>query len=853
MQNRPFLKTPTCRHSRHVRNEKSLPRRSMTGFRTAPRPLHAVLMIAVILLGADILAAQQARRESESRRLAHFEKKIRPILARHCYACHSAKSDEIKGGLTLDTREGIRQGGDSGPAVVPGNPRGSLLLSAIRHEGGYEMPPEKKLSDNVIADFVTWIEAGAMDPRDGDVVHGITAIDMERGRAYWAFQKPVKVAPPQMEDAQWPRTDVDRFILSAQEEHGVRAVGDADPYMLARRLYFDLTGLPPQPEEILAFAENWRHDPQRTLEETVDRLLHSFSFAERWGRHWLDVARYAESSGNETSFAYPQAWRYRDYVIDSFHADIPFDQFVREQIAGDLLPAANPTQRAEQQIATGFLALGPKSHIERNKLQFAMDLADEQIDAVTQAFLGLTVACARCHDHKFDPIPQTDYYALAGIFRSTETLYGTIPVAQNRNPSQLLELPSEVNLPTGVASLTPRQIDQLDRQIEAAREQRNRLFRERKTGTAGLVRARIQLATLEGRRSDYESDGSVKRMAMGVRERKIPQDSPLYVRGEIENPGKTVPRGFVRVLCGDSVPTIDSRSGRRELADWIASPNNPLTARVIVNRIWLNLFGQGLVPTPDNFGMSGQPPSHPELLDYLAVTFVEDGWSVKRLIRGLVLSRVYQLDSTHDATNFETDPDNRWLWRMSPRRLDAEAIRDAMLAISGRLDLELPVGSPIARLGEGFTRGLERGSSVLERRFPYRSVYLPVIRGRSFESLMVFDGVDGSAVTGQRPVTTVPAQSLYLLNSPYVMELSRAAALRLVRERRNPGRRIDLAYLRWLGRPVTESEREAALEFLARYQQVDPEPGSAYVTADVAAWTALCQSLWAGGEFLVRR
>jgi cytochrome c553 len=656
---------------------------------------------------------------------------------------------------------------------------------------------------------------------------------------------------PTVQDPSWPLTEIDRFVRAAQEKNGVTVVADADPHTLVRRLYFDLIGLPPTPDQVQAFVRDWQSDSQGTLETTVDQLLDSSHFGERWGRHWLDVARYAESSGKETSFSYPQAWRYRNYVIDSFNADVPFDQFIREQLAGDLLPAKDDIARAEQIVATGFLALGPKSHIERNKKQFEMDLVDEQIDAVSQAFLGLTVACARCHNHKFDPIPQTDYYALAGIFRSTESLYGTIPLVQNNNPSTLLTLPHGVGMTAGISPLSSVERERLEKQIADLRAKRAELAKNKQFASLEFVQNSILLNTVEAKLKAYESDGTPKVLAMGVRDRTTANDSELFVRGEVEKPGPTVPRGFVQVLCGKAAPSISSGSGRLELANWIASAENPLTARVFVNRVWLNLFGRGLVPTPDNFGVFGQTPSHSELLDHLAVTFVEDGWSIKRLIRRVVLSRSYRLDSTHVDVNFEKDPENVWLWRMSPRRLDAEAIRDAMLATEGKLDLKPPVGSVVATGGEGYTGGIERGGQLAEQRFNCRSVYLPAIRGRVFESLAEFDGVDGSVVTGQRSETTVPSQSLYLLNSPYVLGLANSAAQRLMRYANDSKARIDLAYQLWFGRMPRDTERNVALNFIHQYQAKAERKGNA--SLEFQAWTAFCQSLWASGEFLVRK
>lgn len=841
------------------------------------------LALTILLAGTRPLEAQStSTRPGEEAALSHFEKKVRPILVAHCHECHSADAVEIRGGLALDTRDGIRRGGDSGPAVVPGDVSASLLIKAVRHQDGYDMPPEGKLSEQQIADLVAWVEAGAIDPREGDTLRLRQTELLEQAREFWAFKRPVKQIPQDTPQDAWSRSEVDRFIRVAQQARELQQVGDAPPHVLLRRLHLDLIGLPPTREELQDFLIGWDRDPMGTWEETVDRLLASPHFGERWGRHWLDVARFAETSGKETNFNYPQAWRYRDYVINAFNSDLPFDQFVREQLAGDLIFTEDDTQWARQWIATGFLALGPKSHLEPNRRQFEMDLVDEQIDAVTQAFLGMTVACARCHDHKFDPISQADYYALAGIFLSSETLYGTIPIVQNRYPTRLMTLPDDADMPDGVRSLSSREREQLAQRVDTLREQRNTLLRDRDTGTGRFIGTIIQLATLEGRLNSYREDGRPKRQAMGMLERRVPRNSALYVRGELDKPGETVRRGFPHALTDSDTPRIWHGSGRLELAQWIGSDKNPLTARVIVNRVWQHLFGRGLVATPDNFGLSGEPPSHPELLDYLAVSFTEDDWSIKRLIRRLVLSRVYTLDGEMNELNFERDPDNIWLWRTPPRRLDAEVIRDAMLATAGRLELEPPTGSLVAEAGEGFSAALERSGSRTEQRFAHRAIYLPVIRGGGAESLLEFDGVDGSFLVGQRATTTVPSQSLYLLNSPFVHGLAASAAQQLIQTTRDPVERISIAYYDCFSRAPSDEEVLAATEFLERYQSrvrpargpaarwtgrgfgrgtgpgmrsdmrpgIGPGPGSG--SPEVAAWTAFHQSLWATGEFLVR-
>jgi hypothetical protein len=650
-----------------------------------------LLLTAGLAVPADLGAQPNPKKEAAStattpEQLAFFEKSIRPVLVRECYTCHSSTSEKIKGGLTVDTRDGLRKGGDSGPAVVPGDAKQSLLFQALKHASNdLKMPPKKKLSDDIIADFEKWIAMGAPDPRGGNTATAKAAvIDIEAGRKFWSFQPPKKTTPPVVKDGAWAKSDIDRFILAALEAKKLKPVADADARTLLRRVHFDLVGLPPTPEDVEAFAKAHAANPQGALEEVVNKLLASPQFGERWARHWLDVARYGESSGRAANFAYPHAWRYRDYVIAAFNADKPYDQFIREQLAGDLLAAKDDKEKAEFLVATGFLAVGPKSHDERNPRQFQMDVADEQIDATFQVFQGLTVACARCHDHKFDPIPQKDYYALAGIFRSTETCYGTIRIIQSNHPSPLVNLPKEAGATVPLDPLTAERRASIEKQIQDTRDEMAKL-----TGQDTFIRRifmQSRIATQQSQLALYEADGTPKPLAMGVREGRFPNDSKLYVRGELDQPGETVKRGFPQVLTTKQ-PVLGKGSGRRELADWIASPENSLTARVMANRVWLHLIGRGLVPTPDNLGASGQPASHPALLDHLALSLVENGWSVKKLIRSVVLSRSYQLSSQFDRKNFETDPDNVLVWRLPKRRLEAEALRDTMLALSGRLDL----------------------------------------------------------------------------------------------------------------------------------------------------------------------
>lgn len=767
-----------------------------------------------------------------------FEAKIRPTLVTQCGKCHSRTAEKLKGGLRLDSREALRHGGDSGPAIVPGDPEKSLLIRAIRyHDEELRMPPKAKLPDAVIADFEAWVKMGAPDPRIDEAAVVRAPIAQEKGREFWSFRPPKKVPPPQVNRADWPRSDIDRFLLARLEARGLAPVADAERSRLLRRVTFDLVGLPPTPLEVDAFL---RDNSPEAFAKAVDRLLASSHFGERWGRYWLDVARFAESSG-KTNFAYPQAWRYRDWVIAAFNADMPYDRFVRAQIAGDLLPAADDRQRAEQFIATGFLAIGSKAHDAENRGQFVLDLVDEQIEATTRTFLGLTVACARCHDHKMDPITQKDYYALSGIFRSTQTCSGTLArVFPNFNASPLIELPAGANLPSAVPALPAGQRATMEQRVAA-------LVRERDTipldeaNRDRLRRANTLLAMLRYRLAMDRPGESPRAFAMGVLERDEILDSPLYFRGELDQPREVVSRGLVQVLCSETTAPIKEGSGRRELADWLASSANPLTARVMVNRVWLHLFGRGLVPTPDNFGVAGRPPSHPELLDTLAVDFMADGWSIKRLIRRIVLSRAYSLDSAHDPRNYDADPDNALVWRMSKRRLEAEAVRDSLLFVSGRLTSEPPVGSAVARNGEGYAFFL-RGS-VLDASDTHRSVYLPVVRDQVLESLALFDFADPSLVTNERATTTSPAQALYFMNSPFVMRQAEALAERVCAAEKDEARRVEQAYRLAFARMPTAGERDRALAFLRDF--------AARGKGDPARnpWQAFCQALFASAEF----
>jgi hypothetical protein len=889
--------------------------------------LFAAVAVAGPALALDAVAPAAVKPNAEQ--LDFFEKKIRPVLSDKCYKCHSEKAEKVRGGLLLDTREGARRGGDNGPAVVPGDLKESLLIDAIRYTNkDTAMPPEKsggKLPDAVIKDFETWVAMGAPDPREGAAK--VVKYDATEAKKWWSFQPVQKPAAPEVKDTAWPRSEIDRFVLAGLEEKGVNPVADADKLTLLRRVYFDLIGLPPAPKEIDAFVRDTAPD---ALAKVVDRLLASPQFGERWGRHWLDVARYAESTGKDVNITYPQAWRYRDYVIGAFNADKPYDQFVREQIAGDLLPARDGKQRAEQTVATGFLAIGAKGLNERNPKQFALDIADEQIDTMSQAILGLTVACARCHDHKFDPIAQREYYGLAGILLSTETKYGTLPGQQNGNASSLVELPADAGLPALKSTQSPEERARLQRELEQATKRRDEVVgegmrarmaeREGKTaeGNPAIRFVQIQaavgrVAQLEAQLKAFDENGYAKAFCMGVQDRpaEVAQrgfggrfggrfgggpeamrgmfmeqlktgqpfrrpsgfeaigDSPFFARGDVDKPGDKVPRGFPAVLTLAPAPTIPAKaSGRKELADWLTTPTNPLTARVIANRIWHWLFGQGIVESVDNFGTMGQKPSNPALLDHLATRLVENGWSMKKTIREIVLSRTYQLASTFDQKSFAADPENTLLWRHNKRRLDAECIRDAMLTVSGQLDLQPQPGSIIARAGDTPIGGPRRGfglseESLIKANGNARSVYLPIARDLVPDVLAVFDFSEPSLVTGARESTNVPSQALYLLNSDFATTQAQKLAERLAIAypggpnggvAANLDQRITYAYWLTYGRAPDAVEKKASADFFSRFPSNwkkgdGSSPGLLDAEGMKAAWTSFCRALFASAEF----
>ncbi|WP_372725754.1 DUF1549 domain-containing protein, partial [Novipirellula sp.] len=820
-----------------------------------------------------------------------FENRIRPVLVKHCYQCHSAKSDDLGGSLLLDSSGGMTQGGDSGPAIVKGHPQQSLLVSAIRYETS-EMPPQGKLPDQVIADFERWISAGAVDPRDQPtrIPTAKPAIDIEAGKQFWAF-RPIQA--PAIPDAIARPSDagsttslskskptssspIDCFLDSELANASIAANELAAPDIRLRRLCFDLTGLPPNLELQRAWSED--PSPQHWI-QIVDQLLSSIEFAEHWARHWMDLARYADSNGADFNATHHDAWRYRDYLVRSFADDRSIDKMIQQQLAGDLLPSSSDSQRFDNLVATTFLMLGTKMLSERDKEKLEMDVVDEQIDTVGRAFLGLTLGCARCHDHKFDPVPMRDYYALAGIFRSTQTLNGEsqqyvstwnktpLPTSEKHQESLMDHKQQQKSLEDS--------LKQLDQELSALKERithrgividdeegeksgqwkastlfhtfvskgyvhdnngdkgklsiqfsvrlpKSGRYEIRLAGSPGSNRASQVPITVKDARGDHDlfinqrtaaideiwnslgefhfntdqdaivtirntnTDGYVivdaiqflqvdatsesadkpktdlgipqaveqkskerdqvqtklaalKKnppaplpLAMAPRDRSSDMiaDCPIHIRGETANLGEIVPRGFLQVCSGGSATIASPQgSGRLELADWLTDPDNPLVARVFVNRVWMHLMGEGIVRTVDNFGVQGERPSHPELLDFLASDFLRSGWQLKPLIRRIVTTQAYQRSCALNPHSCEIDPENRLLWRMHRRRLPAEAIRDTMLVAANQLD-RTPRFEPMKGMGVLVSNNnSDSNSEIGSISQSCRTLYMPVVRG----------------------------------------------------------------------------------------------------------------------------
>ncbi|MDA1017595.1 MAG: PSD1 and planctomycete cytochrome C domain-containing protein [Planctomycetota bacterium] len=742
---------------------------------------------------------------------AFFENKIRPVLVKHCYECHAASSEEVGGKLLLDTREGLRKGGESGPAVIAGKPDSSRIIQALRYER-IEMPPKQPLPAAVINDFVQWARRGAPDPRSPVASRKVKPATIPPSavgdaKSLWSLQPRTNPAVPDVTHQDWPRDPIDHFVLARIEAAGLTPTSDADPRTLIRRLHFDLLGLPPSMNEVTEFVAAHQLEGAKAVETLVDALLSRPQFGERWGRHWLDVARYGESNGNDglgRNPTFPHAWRYRDYVIDALNNDVPYDRFLTEQIAGDLLPHPSPEVRDRHLIATGFLAMAAKPAKAMNN-NFAMDVVADQIDVIGTGIMGISVACARCHDHKFDPIPTRDYYALAGIFTSTETMWGISANEGLTAPTtdlHVLKAAPKVPPPAGFVETV--------------------LVLESATGIPKAIpKPKWPVGTP---------------LAIGVRDIAKPANCKINVKGDAKQLGAAVPRGFV-TACGtgdaDSLKIDPKQSGRLQLAHWLTRRDHPLTARVMVNRIWQHLFGDGIVRTPNDFGVYGEKPTHSELLDHLATRFIDEQWSIKRLIRNIVMSRTYQLGS---ANSIEADSENILLSRHNRRRLDAESLRDSMLAASGQLDPQPAEGSIVRHRDI-----LVNLAGNLHQPSRHRSVYLCYLRSSLPPELAAFDVPDFTSVTGQRDVSTVPGQALHLFNNPFVVEQAERLAEVVMDRTEDDGERIRLIFSRSLSREPTREELDRAREYL-RFIKAE-------LKADDKAWSSLSQAMLITNEF----
>jgi hypothetical protein len=776
----------------------------------------SVIVVLFMLLAAPSGRGQQVDAET------FFEVKIRPVLADRCFPCHGGK--KVSHGLRVDSVEGLVKGGKSGPALIRGDPDRSLLLRAIRYEhADLKMPPDRPLPREVVADFITWIRQGAP---------WLTSLTKGFGKAgHWAFEPLQKAEPPPDPDG-WAANGIDRFIAAARRQHGLVPVSSADQRTLLRRLSFDLIGLPPTPEDMAAFLVDtspsaWNH--------AIERLLASPHYGERWGRHWLDVARYADTAGDNADYPVPEARLYRDYVIAAFNRDKPYDQFIREQIAGDILARQGPrSQYAEGVIATGFLALSRR--YATGPYEFWHLTLEDTIDTLGRGILGLTLRCARCHDHKFDPVTRDDYYGLYGFFASTQFPWaGAEEFSSKKTPRQHF-----------VALLSP---EQAALRLAGHQQQIQKLDAEiRRLEKESPMAARLPELREQQRRLQLSNLPADLPGAYAVQEGQ-PVNVAIQIRGEVDKPGPVVQRHVPRFLAGPRSWIIPAgASGRLQLAQWLTNPANPLTARVLVNRIWQHHFGRGLVTTPSNFGARGDPPSHPELLDWLSARFIESGWSIKTLHRLILQSKTYQLASLHDPTNVARDPANRWYWRHNRRRLDAEAIRDALLLVGGHLDCRLAGPHPFPPIESwGWTQH-HPFKDVYGTN--HRSVYLMTQRFQRHPFLALFDGPDTNTSSEERRTSTVPLQALFLMNNPFVGEQADGFARRLLSFTANPEQRIDLAEQWAWGRPGRADEHQRARHFIEEYERQLAVLGLPAELREREAWTSLARILIESNEFV---
>ena len=912
--------------------------------------------------------------------VAFFEKRIRPVFIEKCSACHGEQLQTA--GLDLTTAEGFFKGGEAGPVFLKDDPESSRLLAAVRYEGQVKMPPTGKLPEEEIEALTRWVKLGAPWPDAGvktvTLDHGSGPKWTEKQENHWAFQPVLAYEPPPVQNEDWPQTPIDRFVLEKLEDHGLSPSPRADRLTLLRRAKYDLHGLAPTEVEIREFLADRAPGAFRRL---IERLLDSPRYGEKWGRHWLDVARYADSTGLDDDIKVPYTWRYRDYVIDALNRDTPFDQFIAEQLAGDLLPPEGSDEvNRRGVIATGFLAVGTKPLVQQDKIKMKYDVIDEQIDTTAKVFMGLTMGCARCHDHKFDPISAKDYYSMASIFASVKNfesldpsmtvskvhLEPLVPAAKFRrykdhqerirNAKQRIKSIVDLEMYRFVIDHRSPKLarymvaayevysDGADVEAVAARERLDcevlrlwagylepgnelllhlRQWQDADEATRASVAEEYQqrfrgrgfewIERLEEWRQEIEAwDGTGKfpkgpdlapgsdrffsevtlaaasmdegatnvdgpfsvpkqsldyvlpadslSLVKGLRkeierlEQSAPVEPPMayavkqgesveqhvFIRGNHNNLGSPVRKEFPVILAGNEQQPIASRSGRLELARWLANPNHPLTSRVIANRLWQWHFGQGLVRTPNNFGVMGELPTHPELLDFLARRFVSEGWSMKAMHRLIMRSSTYQMQSRISDEAWKKDSANRLWSRFNRRRLTVEEMRDSLLGIDGSLDLTMGGALTESLDSYGFDEAYVHPDETRRR-----TVYLPIYRNRMPTMLTLFDFADPAASIAARPKTSVAPQGLYFMNSDFVQERARALASHLLQsDEAGDSGRIEKAYWLALTRKPDPQEVDEMLEYIAAYPVRENATDSR-----LERWQSFCRLLLASNEY----
>jgi hypothetical protein len=768
-----------------------------------------------------------------------FEARVRPLLAKRCYECHRRKAE---GGLRLDSLQAILKGGGSGPAIVVGAANKSLLWQVVSGEhADISMPPEDRLKASEVKVLEKWIATGAHWPKalpsaaatpDGD---GITASE----RAFWSFQPIINPPIPRIE-GKWGVNPIDAFVARQHISRGLAANESARPRTLIRRLTFDLTGLPPTPQEIANFERAFVRDSQSAYAELIDRLLASRHYGERWGQHWLDLVRYADTAGDASDYPIPEAYKYRNYVIDAFNNDKPYDQFVREQIAGDQMPGDDAEGTWQRVIATGYIAISRRIGVSPHGQRHIT--IEDTLNNLGKTFLGLSVGCARCHDHKFDPIPTADYYALYGIFNST--IYPHAGAEHRPYRSDFVYRIGNQQADKVLASYRKKMEPWLKK--ERAAFERYRDFQRKPVNVPGYNRD-VAWQEVLGLRDEIRKVAETfpdLQLAFAASEGD-PGDVHIQEQGDPKSRGRLVRRGFLQVLGGQTLAEDESRSGRLQLAEWIAGPENPLTARVMANRLWHHHFGRGLVVTTSDFGVRGTEPSHPELLDFLASYLIDNGWSIKQLHRLIVGSRAYRMSSDDVAANATIDPENRSLWRGNRRRLDAEQLRDSILVFSDQLDRSPGQAHPFPHRLTYFYRQHE--PFVGDFQSNRRTIYLFRQRIRKNRFLDMFDGPDGNLHIGTRRPTTTSLQSLYLMNSGFIDEQSRRIAERILASSDAHAEQADWAYRSIFGRSPLAEEIQATKEQIDRIaQQVSDDAGD----KTHLAWSSMIRAMLCSNEFI---